>query len=312
MFGYIKVDKTALQGNEFGLYHAFFCNLCISSKSQFGFSSRMLTNFDTAFFNLLFHSFLEVDVEVENSKCLTTPFKKRSMIKTTPLGDRMAQGNVILCYLNLLDDVQDGSGRGLGRCLALNSIKRPYKKAKKLFPELDQALTACYQDLRKLEIENCKIFDKVCHPFAQLSAEFCQVILNDQWTAAGSQKEENLEHVNGNSSLDSANTKSNEYIRDLCYNLGKWVYLIDALDDLEKDYKKKNYNPFINCFGNYANAKQFVAENHDGLQFIFYTTLNKIAENYNDLDLVRYTCVLSNVLHKSIRDKTESVFAKYA
>ena len=282
MFGYIKVDKTALAGGEFGLYHAFFCNLCLSSKRQFGFSSRLLTNFDTAFFNLLFHSFAEVEVKVENAKCMTTHFKERSMIKPTELGDRVAQGNVILCYLNLLDDVQDGIS--LRKRIALAAIRRPYRKARKMFPELDGALTACYDDLRKLEIESCKIFDRVCHPFAQLSAEFCEILLGE---------------------------KANGYIRDLCYNLGKWVYLIDALDDLESDFRRKNYNPFISCLGNYKNAKQFVAEHYDELQFIFYTTLNKIAENYNDLDLVRYTCVMKNVLHKSIRDKTERVFSKY-
>ncbi|KAI4453121.1 tryptophan--trna ligase mitochondrial [Holotrichia oblita] len=225
-------------------------------------------------------NFAGVDVEVENAKCLTTPFKERSMIKPTELGDKVAQANVILCYLNLLDDVNDGAG--LKKRIALMTVKRPYKKAKKLFPELDESLSDCYGQLRKLEIGKCNTFDKVCHPFAQLSASFCEIILGE---------------------------KSNEYIRDLCYNLGKWVYLIDALDDLEKDFKKKNYNPFISCFGNYKNAKQFVNEHYADFQFIFYSTLNKIAENYNDLDLERYACVLKNVLHKSIRDKTERVFS---
>lgn len=64
MFGYIKASREKSEGNEFGLYHAFFCAICISSKEQFGFRARMLTNFDMAFFNTLFHSFLDIDVEV--------------------------------------------------------------------------------------------------------------------------------------------------------------------------------------------------------------------------------------------------------
>ena len=78
MFGYIKASREKSEGNEFGLYHAFFCAICISSKEQFGFRARMLTNFDMAFFNTLFHSFLDIDVEVVNGHCITTPIKVRS------------------------------------------------------------------------------------------------------------------------------------------------------------------------------------------------------------------------------------------
>ena len=164
------------------------------------------------------------------------------------------------------------------------AIKRPYKKAKKLFPEMDEQIRKYYFELTDLEMHNCKIFDKVCHPFAELSRVFAKVILGD---------------------------KANEYILDLCYNLGKWIYLIDALDDLEKDAKKKSYNPFIACFDGYKDSKQFVKDNIDDLEFVFYSTLNKIAENFNDLDLGKYYCVLKNVLHVSVRDITAKVFAKY-
>jgi len=231
---------------------------------------------------VLFHSFTQTDVEIEDKNCITTPFKKRSFVKPTELGDKLAQANVILCYLNFLDDLIDE--KSLGKRLALATIKKPYKKAKKLFPEMDAALTGCYQKLRELEKENCKIFDRVCDPFAKLSETFCALMLGE---------------------------RADGYILDLCYNLGKWVYLIDALDDLERDFKRKNYNPFIYCFGDYKSAKQFVEAHYGDLQFVFYSVLNKIAENYNDLNLERYVCVLNNVLHKSIREKTEKVFEKY-
>ena len=282
MFGYIKVDKSSLGGGEFGLYHSFFCGICISSKEQFGFSSRLLTNFDMTFFSILFHSFLEIDISVDIKHCITTPIRKRSIQKRTELGDKIAQANVILSYLNLLDDVVD-EGR-LRKRIALGVIKKHYKKAKRLFPELNDTLIADYEKLRGLEKDSCDSFDIVCHPFAHLSSRFAEVVLKE---------------------------KSNEYILNLCYNLGKWVYLIDALDDLDKDYKNKNYNPFINCFGGFNSGKQFVSDNYTQLQFVFYSMLNKIAESYNDLNLGRYVCIMNNVIYKSIRDKTESIFSKY-
>ena len=282
MFGYIKVDKSSLSGGEYGLYHSFFCGICISSKEQFGFSSRLLTNFDMTFFSILFHSFLEIDISIDNKHCITTPIRKRSIQKRTDLCDKVTQANVILSYLNLLDDVADEGG--LRKRIALGIIKRHYKKAKKLFPELNDVLVDDYEKLKNLEKDACNSFDMVCHPFAHLSRRLAEVLLEE---------------------------KSNEYVLDLCYNLGKWVYLIDALDDLDKDHRNKNYNPFISCFGGFKNGKQFVSENYAQLQFVFYSMLNKIAESYNDLDLGRYVCIMNNVIHKSIRNKTENIFGKY-
>lgn len=282
MFGYIKVDKTKMQGGEFALYHAFFCGICISSKEQLGFRARMLTNFDIAFFNVLFHSYLQQDVEVYDSHCITTPKKKRSIVKRDELTDKLALSNVILSYVNLMDDVLDE--KSVKKKMALAAIKRIYKKAKKLFPEMDEEINKHYLQLTDLEKQHCGIFDRICHPFAELSRVFAKVILGD---------------------------KADSYILDLCYNLGKWVYLIDALDDLDKDFKKGSYNPFIACFDGFESGKQFVETHIHDLEFVMYATINKIAENFNDLDLTKYYCVLRNVLHVSVRQITANVFAKY-
>lgn len=282
MFGYIKVDKSKMSGGEFSLYHAFFCGICISSKELLGFRARMLTNFDIAFFNVLFHSYLQQDVEVYDAHCITTPKKKRSIVKRDDLTDKLALSNVILSYVNLMDDVLDE--KSLKKKMALSAIKKIYKKAKKLFPEMDEEINRHYNELTGLEKQHCKLFDKICHPFAELSRVFAKVILGDA---------------------------ADEYILDLCYNLGKWVYLIDALDDLDKDFKKGSYNPFIECFEGFVNGQQFVERHLQDLEFVMYATINKIAENFNDLNLTKYYCVLRNVLHISVRQITENVFAKY-
>lgn len=283
MFGYIKVDKTKMAAGEFALHHAFFCSICISSKELLGFRSRMLTNFDMAFFNVLFHSFLDMDVEIENCHCITTPRKKRSIVKRNELTDKLALSNVILSYFNLMDDVLDE--KSVKKRLALAAVKKPYKKAKKLFPQMDEEIARHYFELTDLERDNCTVFDEICHPFAELSRVFAKVILGD---------------------------KADGYILDLCYNLGKWVYLIDALDDLDKDFKRKSYNPFISCFGGgFTDGRSFVEAHKDDLEFVMYATLNKIAENFNDLNLTKYYCVLRNVLHISVRQITADVFDKY-
>lgn len=282
MFGYLHVAKEQLSPGEYGLYHAFFCGLCVSTKKQFGNLCRLATNYDINLFHVLFHSFLQQEVSVYQSTCVASPFKKRSILTPSELTDRLAAGNVLLMYANLYDDVQDEGSPA--KKIAFRAFRPYYKKAKKLCEKLEEDIRNTYHSLRKLEKAQCGNLDEVCHPFAEMSRLLAKDVLGD---------------------------RCNEYMENLCYNLGKWVYLIDALDDLEKDAKKKTYNPLISSLGNYQTASQFVQEQAETLQFVFYTALNKIAECFNDLELTQYVCILKNVLYVSIRQKTKEVLEKY-
>lgn len=281
MFGYISIDKQKLNEKEIGLYQTFMCGVCLSTKKLFGDFPRNFVTYDINFFNVLFHSFLEQEVVIDSAKCIASPFKKRTLLRANELTDKVATANVILNYFNIYDDVVDE--RSLKKRAVLSFYKKAYKKARILMPELDETVEKAYRELRELEKSGCDILDKICHNFANLTQSFAKIILGD---------------------------KANQYILDLCYNMGKWVYLIDALDDLEKDYKKHNYNPLIAAFGEYVSAEQFIAKNKDQLTFIFYATLNKIATCYNDMNLTKYVCLLNNVIYDQTRAKTKALLER--
>ena len=124
--------------------------------------------------------------------------------------------------------------------------------------------------------------DKVAHSFAMLSQRFAGFILRDN---------------------------SNGYVETLCYNLGKWIYLIDALDDIEKDLRHGSYNVFTCCYN--LSKVDDVKSKLDEIQFLMYSVLNRIAQSFNDLNLSKYTCILTNVLFDSVRDKTSQTLNKY-
>ena len=280
MFGYLQVDKSTLDDGQRGLYQTFMCGLCFASKKHFSNVARVAINYDINFFNVLFHSFANVDVEIQKHNCIAHPIKKRTVCNPTQLMDNLAIANVLLVYLNLYDDVVDEGG--IKKKTALRMFKRDYHKAQKLMPELDKALTQNYDELRKLEQSGCNVLDKVCHPFAQMSQEFAKHILQTD----------------------------NKYLLNLCYNVGKWVYLIDALDDIKKDLSKGVYNPIAKCF-NLQQASQ-LSNCYEDVSFVMYATLNAVATCFNDMNLSKYNCLLTNLLYKSLRQKTESVLNQYA
>jgi len=198
------------------------------------------------------------------------------LLKTDALTDKLADANILLTYWNLYDDVVDGGS--FKKKQALKSFKKAYGAAKNKFPELDGVLKTRYEELRGYEQSDCKSLDKVSHSFACLSQDFCRLVLQDNIST---------------------------YAETLCYNLGKWIYLIDALDDVEKDLKRGDYNAFVNCYG-IENLGQLNAY-YDEISFLIYSVLNRIAQSYNDLNLTKYTCILQNVIYDGIRDKTKRI-----
>lgn len=280
MFGYLDIQKDTLNDGQRGLWQTFMCGLCFSTKKLVGNIPRMTITNDINCFNILFHSILDVDVNIEHKRCFSSPFKKRTVIEMTELTDKLSLANVLLTYWNIHDDVVDGDK---GKKLVEGIYKKYHKKAQSLVHELDDMIALRYNQLRELEQSNCNSIDIVSDSFAMLSQDFCKIILGES---------------------------SNDYAETLCYNLGKWIYLIDALDDAKKDLKRGNYNPFVKCYN--AQSLDDLVTHKEEIQFVMYTALNRIAQSFNDLNLTKYTCLLKNIFFESIRNKTKDVLQDFA
>lgn len=280
MFGYLNIARDKLPEDKRGVWQSFMCGMCFSTKKLFGNLPRLFISNDVNFFSVLFHAVGDIDVNVEQRRCFSSPFKKRPVIEQTELMDKMAVANVLLTRWNLYDDIVDGGS--LKKKTAFRSLGKAYRRAKVMMPELDDMLRTRYEELRSMEQANNGSLDEVCHSFARLSQEFALQIMGD---------------------------KATDDVQVLCYNLGKWIYLVDALDDADKDVKRGNYNPFIACYG-VDKASDLVAK-FDELQFLLFAVLNRVAMAYNDMNTGKYGCILQNVLFDSIRDKSREVLARY-
>ena len=278
MFGYLDVQKDTLNDGQRGLWQTFMCGLCFSTKKLVGNIPRMTITNDINCFNILFHSILDVDVNIEHKKCFSSPFKKRTVIEMTEITDKLSLANVLLTYWNIHDDVVDGDK---GKKLIESVYKKYHKKAQPQVQALDDIIAKRYNQLRELEKGDCDSIDIVSDSFAMLSLDFCNFVLGE---------------------------KSSDYAQTLCYNLGKWIYLIDALDDAQKDLKKGNYNPFVKCYK--AQSMADLSTHKEEIQFVMYTALNRIAQSFNDLNLTKYTCLLKNIFFESIRNKTKDILKK--
>lgn len=220
MFGYVRSAEEALSAEDKARYQAAYCGLCHSLREQCGFAARFVLNYDFVFL------FLLLDEEAgreEKRRCAAHPAKGRPCLAATPTMALCARESVILAYHKLRDGVADeGFFKALGDRAAALALGRAYRRAAGLQGTFDGHVRSCLAELDELERENSPKLDQVADTFARL--------------LAGAAPD------TGDAALDRPR-------RQLLYQLGRWIYLVDALDDLEEDRAADRYNPLAARFG---------------------------------------------------------------
>ena len=278
MFGYLKPDKPYLYLKDETLYNALYCGICKSIKQTSGNASRFALSYDVAFLSALTHNVCGVDVDIKRKRCVAHPIKSRPIASVDEISKKLASLNIILAHYKLRDDVLDEHKGSFKSAF----ISKGYKRAKKLQPEMDKIVCDGYKNLLSLEQKGEKSVDIVSDSFATMMAKISNVLFGEF---------------------------STEYTYNLVYALGKWVYLIDALDDYDKDIKNKSYNVFYNAYGQNSYA-EFIEKNSSEIAFIFNTVLAQISENYKQIPKKFNGDLVENVLFKGIPKTTVTILTK--
>lgn len=278
MFGYVVPIKEELRQQDYVLYKSFYCGICKSIGQNYGQLPRFTTTYDVTFLSLLVFDQLNADVTFAEEKCVGNPFVKRVVVKNNALLDRLAAANIILSYHKVRDDIIDGQGKG--KRLMLRAMKKPYLKAQEVCPEIDATVKQGYAALREAEQNREAGIDRAAHPFSQLLADTACALVGEN---------------------------SSETLEKLFYNIGKFVYLVDALDDIDEDAKSGNYNPLLIHFNNYQSRRQFIDDNRDALGFIFAGVINRAIACFNSLEFHQSYTLLENIVHKGLRHKVDEL-----
>lgn len=257
------------------MYKALYCGICKSLGSTCGQMARMSLTYDVAFLSAFAHNVTGNDVVIERKTCVAHPFKKGPVIKRDDLSDYLARVNVILLRYKLLDDDIDSHSRLKKSSL----VGRLYKKAKNILPEIDEIVRTRYERLRRLESADNGLIDEVSEEFGNMLADISDETL----------KEYKTENTNR-----------------LFYYVGKWIYVIDALDDYDKDKKKGEYNPFLSRYGN-ETAKEMITEHKDDVDFMFADIFANIKRNYSGIKFSFNRDLIENVLMRGIPYATKTV-----
>lgn len=230
MFGYVRPVPGQLSQAHRDAYQSAYCGLCAAMGKRHGWLARFTLNYDFAFLAILLTAG-QGEGGSCRARCPVHPFRKPRQCLCGSGMETAADESLILTWYKLTDDVQDhGVVTGLPYRLARWLFRRSYRRAAKARPEFDRQVRRGMERLRAMEREGSPQLDRVADAFASILA------------AAGAGQ-----------MPDQAGQRAME---QLLYHLGRWIYLIDAWDDLEADGKKGRYNPLEARFAGRARQER--------------------------------------------------------
>ncbi len=275
MFGYVRPDTPYLYIKDQTLYEALYCGVCKGIGRACGQLARMGLTYDVAFLSALLHNLLGQDVKIEKQHCLTHCIRVKQMAEVDELTKQLGALNTELAYYKCVDDIQDGDKGGVKKL----AFSRGHKRAEKQYPALCAIVREGMCAQEKMERAETDSVDRAADPFATMMGRLSEYFL--------------------------AEKKSSDAYA-LFYDVGKWVYLIDALDDYDKDVKKNAYNPFRYAYGA-ASKCALITEQAEELRFLFGTLFSDIHERLTRLPMGFNRDLVDNVLLRGLPAETARV-----
>ncbi len=282
MFGYIVPEKPEMKIKEYELFRAYYCGVCRSIGQRHGQLPRMSLNYDSAFLAVLLSAVGNEQVKALRKRCVAHPVEKRHIVFDSSIVDYASDINILLAYYNLEDKKRD-DGSFVPKA-ALLLLSRTFKKLRKQYAKKCSVMEERLKDLILLEKAECASMDKAAEPFAKL-----------------------MEEVTAYDAL-CTDEKHEKALRWIGYNMGKWIYLLDAYDDLEKDISSGSYNPLIYQYKySQQDIGKFKQDIRDRVEFNLTYSLNEISRAFELLDPKINKGILENIIYMGMRRKTENI-----
>lgn len=262
MFGYITVNQPEMKFKDFALYRSFYCGLCRSLKTRYGLAGQTTLSFDMTFLGILLSSLYEPETEESKTFCLLHPAEKHPTLSNKYV-DYAADMNLLLAYYDLRDDWQDE--KKLGGLLGSDAIRKSCRKLEAVYPRQSEAVKTYVAELSALEKESSDDLDAVAGLTGRMLSEIF-VPEEDLWAP---------------------------HLRKIGFWLGKFIYLMDAFEDLDKDLKKGRYNPWKNC----GESRLEIA---DKAREILNMMMGECSLAFEHLPLLLYEDILRNILYAGV------------
>ena len=276
MFGFIRPLRGELKVCEWERFQSVYCGLCHSIRKRYGLLQTALLSYDCTYLALVLDA-IQPECATCRRRCIMHPIRRRSCASETPGIRHAAAVSVILNWHKLQDTIDDERGwRRLGARVLRLLLYRGYRKARRDNPEFDRAAAEQLQRLDAIQRERTASLDIPADTFANLLR----------------------------AAVPQERTEDGRILGELFYHTGRWIYLIDACDDLAEDFAAGNYNPVRL---RYQLTKPDLSPHRETLN---HTLLQSLAASYHAYILLKIqkdSGILENILCQGLPEVTRQV-----
>lgn len=225
MFGYVKTYTPELKVREYEFYKSVYCGLCRSMGKCTGCLSRFSLNYDIVFLALIRLAINGDEYKTEKKRCFAHPLTKRIIMRQNESLSYCARISALLTASKVRDDATDK--KGFSRIPALIAAPAVNSAARRAdMPKLNSMIKDGMAALSEEERKKTASVDIPARIFGEILGEIFAFGIGD---------------------CDGSAQK--RIAREIGLHTGRWIYALDAADDIERDARDENYNPFLLLYG---------------------------------------------------------------
>ncbi len=266
MYGYVVVNKPELKIKEYDIYRSYYCGLCDELKERYGVNGQLSISYDMTFLLLLLTGLYEPQIKEYEARCIAHPVHKHP-VRRNEISGYVADMNVLMTYYKCMDDWHDD--RKVTRKVLADTLSGKVKRI--------EAVHAGKADIIKNAMDRISELEKsgesnVDMPSEQFGIIMSQILLmrDDEW-------KDTLIYI-GNA-------------------LGRFIYILDAYEDLEEDNKKGRYNG-LRAYSQRQDYDAFV-EN------ILKSLMAQCAAGFERLPIIENANLLRNIIYSGVWTRFE-------
>ncbi len=285
MLGYVKAFKPEMKIKDYELYRGVYCSLCRALGRNYSPIAQLFLSYDFAFAAVLRLAVSEGCCSFNPKRCPYNPAKKCMICANREELDYCSHAVMITVYYKVLDNLHDkGFKSRLIAMLIYPIVWLMHKKASRLAPDIDKIIGDSVRIQSETEKKDSVGIDEAAHPSADALGKVISYGFED---------------------------KIKETLYSLGYMVGRFVYILDAADDLESDIASGNFNPFKDDFSDIKNAEtreKFAARAEEMLNLTHSGALDALDETEKN----RFEDILENIVFDGLASSEKTVLSKYS
>ncbi len=278
MFGYVKIYEDELKIKDYKIYKSYYCGLCKTLGKRYSFASRFTLSYDFTFMALVLDSLNNEKNHMVRENCIKHIGTRqgRGYVQYSDAIDYTADVSILLTYYKIKDDFYDTKSIKRLKYLPLILMYHgAYKKAKRKYPQVAQSINDTIGELSILERSGCDDADKTAYCFSKI--------------------------------LKCIFAEYNSNFEEFAVALGRFIYCIDAYDDLKRDLKTGEYNPYIHMYRLTGENDEKIPLAREAIADSIYMTLAMLGKYTEKLDFKKNKDIINNIIYLGMRKTTDNL-----